>query len=799
MNPEYTASIAFLKRWKPEGPWVLTAINVDRKGIETKTFRPANETDLLSWLEEHNQTRNIYFSVNSAIKPELTKKALREEIATVDWLHVDVDPRVGEDVAEEQKRILKLFQNPPEGVPPATAIIFSGGGYQAFWKLEEPIEVNGQVPKAEEAARYNLQLEMLFGADPCHNIDRIMRLPGTINWPDEKKRKKGRTKALAQLIEWHEDRTYPISQFTSAQAVQTAGIRNTSGRHPVEISGNIERLSGVDDPRLTGVSDLAKVVIVQGHDPEDPEKFMKDGQPGKVDRSKALFFVCCRLVDAGCDDDTIYAVITDPDFRISSSVLDKGSMSEKYAIKQIRSAREAVIDPQLEHLNSLHAVISNWNGKCRVIEEVWDPNLKRYKLTKQSFEDFRNRYMNQRVVVNMGDDKVVHVPLGKWWLQHKHRRQFKSIVFAPGQDVEDAYNLWRGFACEAIPGNCEKSLLHIKNNICGENEDHYRYLLGWMASAVQYPDRPGYSAIVLRGGQGIGKGFFTSKIFGSLFGRHFLQVSDPKHIVGSFNAHLRDCVILFGDEAFYAGDKKHESILKMLVTEDMLIVEPKGVDAEMSANCVHLLMASNETWVVPAALDDRRFLVLDVGSTNKGDRAYFSSLETELDNGGREALLHFLMNYDLSNYDVRAVPKTKALQEQKLHSMNIYEEWWFEKLSAGLVLDNHSGWKKEVPQIDLRTDFLRHAKAFNVARRGNSTKLTEMLKKFMPVAKFKVQQRATPIEIQDENGHSRTINRPYFCVLPTLEECRKHWDENFGGPYTWDKPLTEDDIGEIPF
>jgi hypothetical protein len=35
--------------------------------------------------------------------------------------------------------------------------------------------------------------------------------------------------------------------------------------------------------------------------------------------------------------------------------------------------------------------------------------------------------------------------------------------------------------------------------------------------------------------------------------------------VGNFNVHLRDCVMLFADEAFCDGDKQHESVLKTLI------------------------------------------------------------------------------------------------------------------------------------------------------------------------------------------------------------------------------------------
>ena len=54
-----------------------------------------------------------------------------------------------------------------------------------------------------------------------------------------------------------------------------------------------------------------------------------------------------------------------------------------------------------------------------------------------------------------------------------------------------------------------------------------------------------------------------------------MQIFNPAQLVGRFNEHLRDCVLLFGDEAFYAGDKQHESVLKGLIAEPFLQMEGK--------------------------------------------------------------------------------------------------------------------------------------------------------------------------------------------------------------------------------
>jgi hypothetical protein len=43
------------------------------------------------------------------------------------------------------------------------------------------------------------------------------------------------------------------------------------------------------------------------------------------------------------------------------------------------------------------------------------------------------------------------------------------------------------------------------------------------------------------------------------------------------------------------------------------------------------------------------------------------------------------------------------------------------------------------------------------------------------------------------------INRPYFWHFPTLDVCRAHWDENYGGPYQWPEVVVSEADVEAPF
>jgi hypothetical protein len=58
--------------------------------------------------------------------------------------------------------------------------------------------------------------------------------------------------------------------------------------------------------------------------------------------------------------------------------------------------------------------------------------------------------------------------------------------------------------------------------------------------------------------------------------------------------------------------------------------------------------------------------VLDVSEARKQDWNYFEAIDEEMKGGGREALLHMLLHRDITGVNIRAVPKTAALQEQKL-------------------------------------------------------------------------------------------------------------------------------------
>lgn len=179
-------------------------------------------------------------------------------------------------------------------------------------------------------------------------------------------------------------------------------------------------------------------------------------------------------------------------------------------------------------------------------------------------------------------NRIIHNPRRKkahtfadFWLTHPKRRTYEGVVFAPMQEVEGYYNFWQGFAVTPVEGDCSKFLWHAKHVICAGNETYYTYLLAWLASIIQEPQKKTGTSLVIRGKQGTGKSIFV-KYFADLLGSHYMVAEDPRYITGRFNGHLLSCMLLHAEEGFWAGDKTAEGILKEMITGSHLNIELKG-------------------------------------------------------------------------------------------------------------------------------------------------------------------------------------------------------------------------------
>ena len=74
----------------------------------------------------------------------------------------------------------------------------SGGGYQPIWLLDPPVPATPDaVQRAESITK---ETATLLGGDNIQNVDRLLRMPFTINYPNRKKRDGGRVPCQSGVL-----------------------------------------------------------------------------------------------------------------------------------------------------------------------------------------------------------------------------------------------------------------------------------------------------------------------------------------------------------------------------------------------------------------------------------------------------------------------------------------------------------------------------------------------------------------------------------------------------------------------
>lgn len=385
-------------------------------------------------------------------------------------------------------------------------------------------------------------------------------------------------------------------------------------------------------------------------------------------------------------DDTTRIVTVDKPTIVSQVEAAKAEGRQASAESALAEAQE-IINRVVETYNERFFVAPEGSGSY-VFEEAWDHELNRAALRRYRRQAWKEVRDNKLVLLpsgQTGQSAYKQVSEADIWLKSPLRRTFENIALIPsGECPANTYNLWRGFGVEAKEGDVKPILSFIKSVICSGNAEHAVYLIRWLAYCVQFPDRQAGVVPVLQGLKGTGKSTI-GRLMVRIFGQHGLQITNVRHLLGNFNAHLRSSLFLLADESFYAGDPQGGAVLKGLVTEDYLSIEQKGVDVYQVRNRLKIMMCSNSEWVVPASSDERRYFCLTVSDKRQGDYGYWDQLNAIIDGGGAEAFLHYLLHVDLSKFNIRAVPQTEALAAQKLQSLEALPAFLLDALTNGCI------------------------------------------------------------------------------------------------------------------
>ncbi len=391
------------------------------------------------------------------------------------------------------------------------------------------------------------------------------------------------------------------------------------------------------------------------------------------------------------------------------------------------SVSQGALEEALHKLNEKYAVITT-QGKVRIVTESYDPDLKAYSINLMAKNDFLLLHENN-FLYSWQSGKRKKLKIAQAWLEWELREEFRGFIFDPtkparengylnlfkgytvpnrkikhrkckgkfcdgkgcidwfvnqgwktceygSEDWTDDWGCWKdagGSRLEVEKGviNVQFWLRHIFEVLANGDFKIFLWCLDWFTDIIQNPGglRPG-TALAVQGLKGTGKGALFNTIQ-NMFGQHSFHTSNMRELVGNFNAHLKQIVFLYADEAIWSGEKSAEGTLKRLITEDTLNITLKGYDTYKVRNRLRIGISSNEHWMVPVSMDERRFCVCKAWDGRIVDQDWFDRVY----NPSLEDLLEELLIHEITS-DLRDAPVTEAMEDQIVHSQDIVTEFY---------------------------------------------------------------------------------------------------------------------------
>lgn len=206
-----------------------------------------------------------------------------------------------------------------------------------------------------------------------------------------------------------------------------------------------------------------------------------------------------------------------------------------------------------------------------------------------------------------------------------------------------------------------------------EGEDEYKemeqqdYVEAWLAQRVCHPEKMNTTALVLRGEQGTGKGFWMDTLALPMVGRPNLQSVKTKDWNGQFNGDMFQSVIIHLEETRDTRNATAD-MLKRLVTQPVHRANTKNMPQRQVTKHFAVVISSNHLNPIAIEKGDRRYFVpvWSVNKVHKDETHRFIKYQMvrwlEQENG-YQILRNWLQHVNLANIDFETAPMTKEKSE----------------------------------------------------------------------------------------------------------------------------------------
>lgn len=309
--------------------------------------------------------------------------------------------------------------------------------------------------------------------------------------------------------------------------------------------------------------------------------------------------------------------------------------------------------------------------------------------------------------VTIGGTKV---PLHKILFQSTIIRRVGGLTFDPANDdvvIEVPgsglmVNQWRGFAVKPVEQQVSFEEIkpfhdYVREVIADGDEPTAHWVFAWMADLLLYPAKKPGTALVLVGVEGAGKTFLGEHIIQKIVGsQHAGNTNSVATLTHNFNTIIDNKIFFQCDEAIHSYQRDTASRLKSIITDENMIIEPKGVNSYRKPNHMRLMFTSNEenaAIFISASPYERRFTVLKVSSAHAGDETYWKMMH-EWTPQALPKIMRWLMGYKYDRWLVMRPHDTEAKRIIQKTGFEVEVSWIIARISEGFPLGDatHKYW-----------------------------------------------------------------------------------------------------------
>jgi hypothetical protein len=214
------------------------------------------------------------------------------------------------------------------------------------------------------------------------------------------------------------------------------------------------------------------------------------------------------------------------------------------------------------------------------------------------------------------------------------------------------------------------------------------------------------------------------------------------------------------------------------VTEPTLFIEGKGRDGISVTNMLHVIIASNEDWVVPAGERERRYVMLDVSDAHIQEAKWFDPINAELENGGYAAMLFDMLHHDLGDWHPRKIPADCGLLDQQERSLIPLDAWWLELLESGRLW----GCDELYPERAVSNAYDAEVGGVGYTRIVKQPGLFDQARALVPQLRHHTTDHELGRHLRAQGcDNTKKVMRRQGWTFPPLAECRAKWDKRFPG------------------